>query len=382
MKERIRTAILGCGKVAHIHAHGLASLPESAFAAAWSRTPSKAREFAGTYGVKAYDDIGEMVRREQIGMAVVCTPHPFHVEAALPALAAGAHVLVEKPLAASLADCDAMIRAAKVSGRKIGVVSQRRWYAPVQRVKQAIEGGKIGRPVLGTVQMLGWRDRKYYGSDAWRGTWRDEGGGVLVNQAPHQIDILQWCMGPVQELFGYWANLNHPYVEVEDTGVAVLRFANGGLGNIVVSNSQNPALFGKVWVHGENGATVGVQTDGGAMFVAGMSSITEPPLNDRWTVPGEEGLLAQWQKEDADFFARVNATEHYHHLQVQDFLQAIRQDRDPLVTAEEGRRTVEIFTAVYRSQRDGKPVRFPLQPEPGRTDFDGRMAAPPPEVAG
>jgi UDP-N-acetyl-2-amino-2-deoxyglucuronate dehydrogenase len=375
MNKKIRTAILGCGKVGHIHARGLASLSESAFTAVWSRTPAKAREFANVYGVKAYEDIGDMVHREGIEMAIVCTPHPFHASAAIAALQAGAHVLVEKPLAASLADCDLMITAARSAGRRLGSISQRRWYAPVRRVKKAIDDGKIGRPVLGTVYMLGWRDRKYYESDAWRGTWKDEGGGVLVNQAPHQIDILQWFMGPIEEMFGYWGNLNHPFIEVEDTSVALIRFKSGALGNIVVSNSQNPALFGKVWVHGENGATLGVQTDGGAMFIAGMSSIVEPPLNDRWTVPGEEGLLAQWQKDDTDEFARVNATEHYHHLQDQDFLQAIRENRDPLVTGEEGRKTVEIFTAIYRSQRDGKPVRFPLAPEVGRTDFDGRLGA-------
>jgi predicted dehydrogenase len=303
-------------------------------------------------------------------LAVVCNAHPFHADAACTAIRAGASVLVEKPLAARLADCDAMIEAARRRGVKLGTVSQRRWYAPVQRVKRAIDEGKIGRPILGSVHMLGWRDMKYYQSDPWRGTWNEEGGGVLVNQAPHQLDLLQWYMGPVEELFGYWANLNHPAIEVEDTSAAVLRFRGGALGNIVVSNSQNPALFGKVWVHGENGATVGVQTDGGAMFIAGMSKITEPPVNDRWTVPGEEHLLAQWQEEDARTFNEIDATEHFHRLQIQDFLHAILDDREPAVTGEEGRKTVEIFTAIYRSQKEGRPIRFPL--EPSQDEQDGR----------
>ena len=200
-----------------------------------------------------------------------------------------------------------------------------------------------------------------------------EGGGVLVNQSPHQIDLLQWFMGPVEELCGSWANLNHPTIEVEDTAGAALRFRGGALGCIVVSNSQNPPLFGKVWVHGANGATVGVQTDGGAMFIAGMTTITEPPINDQWTVPGEEHLLAQWRKEDFDFFNQIPATEYYHRLQVEDFLQAIRNGRPPAVTGEEGRKTVEIFTALYRSQRDRKSIRFPLEAESGRTDLDGRL---------
>ncbi len=157
------------------------------------------------------------------------------------------------------------------------MICQRRFFEPCQRIRQAIDDGKLGKPVLGTVTMLGWRDAAYYKSDPWRGTWKGEGGGVLVNQAPHQLDLLMWYMGEVEEMFGYWGNLNHPMIEVEDTAITVIRFKSGALGNIVVSNSQNPALYGKVTVHGSNGASVGVQTDGGAMFIAGMSNITEPP---------------------------------------------------------------------------------------------------------
>jgi predicted dehydrogenase len=211
--------------------------------------------------------------------------------------------------------------------------------------------------------MYGWRDRTYYESDPWRGSWAGEGGGVLVNQAPHQLDLLRWYMGPVEELAGFWANLNHPYIEVEDTAVAVLRFKNGGLGNIVVSNSQNPALYGRVSVHGSNGASVGVQTDGGAMFIAGVSGMAEPPVNDLWTVPGETELLEQWQREDRAFFSKIEATEYYHRLQIQDFLRAVLQGRPPSVTGEDGRATVEIFEAIYRSQRTGSVVRFPLAAE-------------------
>jgi predicted dehydrogenase len=268
-----------------------------------------------------------------------------------------------------------MIRAAKDSDVKLAMISQRRLYAPVQRIKKAIEDGKLGYPILGTVNMLGWRDLAYYQSNAWRGTWKGEGGGVLVNQAPHQLDLLQWFMGAIDQLFGCWANLNHPYIEVEDTSAAIIRFKNGALGNILVSNSQNPALYGKVVVHGSNGASVGVQTDGGAMFIAGMSSITEPPINDLWRITGEEGLLEPWQKEDTAFFQSIDPTKYYHQLQIQDFLQAILQDRDPMMTGEEGRKTVELFTGIYRSQRDNHVIQFPLVPEVDRSDLDGRLAA-------
>jgi UDP-N-acetyl-2-amino-2-deoxyglucuronate dehydrogenase len=371
--EKIRTALVGCGKVGHTHASALSTLPESDFVAVCDRNLARAQAFAEQYGTGAYIDIQDMVTEADVQAVVVCTPHPLHAQPTILAAQAGAHVLVEKPMAACLGDCDAMVTAADEAGVKLGVISQRRLYEPVQRVKTAVEAGKIGRPVLGTVVVLGWRDAAYYRSDPWRGKWDAEGGGVLVNQAPHQLDLLQWFMGPIDELFGYWGNLNHPYIEVEDTAVAVLRFKNGGLGSIVVSNSQKPGIYGKVHVHGENGASVGVQTDGGAMFIAGMSEVLEPPVNDLWTVPGEEHLLAKWQAEDRTVFQAIDPATHYHRLQDQDFLRVILNDREPTVMGVEGRKLVEIFTSIYRSQRDHRPARFPLPADDGWNDFDGRL---------
>ena len=371
--RRIRTGILGLGKVAHTHARALGNVPESDFVAVCSRSAARGEEFAARYGVRAYTDLGAMIRDAGVQAVVICTPHPFHAAPTIEAAQAGVHILVEKPLAVSLRDCDSMLAAAAQAGVKLGVVTQRRFYEPVQRVWAAIQAGKIGRPVLGEVVMLGWRDRAYYDSDPWRGTWDGEGGGVLANQAPHQIDLLQWYMGPVDELFGFWDNLNHPYIEVEDTALAVLRFTNGALGSIVVSNSQKPGIYGKVHVHGGNGASVGVQTDGGAMFIAGMSEVLEPPVNDLWTVPGEETLLPKWQEKDRADFGRIQASTHYHRLLDQDFLRAILEDREPLVPGIEGRKVCEITTAIYRAQRDGRPVKFPLAAEEGADEFDGRL---------
>src|SRR5207302_2781205 len=243
------------------------------------------------------------------------------------------------------------------AGTVLGVISQRRLYEPVQRMKAAIDAGKIGRPALGVFLMYSWRDPAYYDSDPWRGKWATEGGGVLVNQSPHQLDLLRWFLGPVAEVSGYWANVNHPGVEVDDTAVAVLRFRNGGLGAIVTSVAQKPGIHTKVHVHGTSGASVGVETDRGATFIAGMTAIAEPPLNDLWTVPGEEHLLAAFQAEDRARFAQINATTHYHALQIQEFLRAILEGRPPLVTGEDGRAVVEMFTAIYRSHRDHRAVR-------------------------
>jgi len=360
---KLRTGLIGCGKVGHLHAVALASLRESQFVAVCGRTPEKARTFAEKYGVKAYTDVSEMVAAEKLDAVCICTPHPEHAGPTIAAARAGVHVLVEKPLASSLADCDAMLAAAKAGGAMVGMVCQRRFYPPCQRIRAAIDAGKVERPALGTTVMFGWRDEAYYRSDPWRGSWKGEGGGVLVNQSPHQLDLLLWYFGEVEELFGYWANLNHPYIEVDDTAVAVVRFKSGALGNIVVSNSQNPALNVRVSVHGSNGISVGVQTDGGAMFVAGQTNAIEPPYNDIWTVPGEEANLAKWKAEDAALFNSIKPMEYFHHLQIQDFLRAIIERRPPAVTGEEGRATVELFTAIYRATRDRRPIRFPLTAE-------------------
>ena len=353
-------AILGCGKVAHLHASAIQNLPNARLAGVWSRTQQTANGFACQYKVPAYTDVAELIKKEKINLAVVCTPHPFHLEPAQQAALQGANILVEKPLASTLEDADKIISTCKKAGVKLGVVSQRRWYEPVLRVKKAIEAGKIGKPVLGTVNMLGWRDKSYYDADKWRGNWKTEGGGVLVNQAPHQLDILLWFMGEVEEVYGIWRNLNHPYIEVEDTALAVIKFRNGGIGNVIVSNSQKPGIYGKVHVHGENGASAGVQTDGGAMFIAGMKGILEPPVNDLWTIPGEEELVEKWKMEDVRHFSSIDPMTHYMERQIEDFLFALDENRDPLVTGEDGRRTVELFTAIYRSTRENLPIKLPL----------------------
>jgi UDP-N-acetyl-2-amino-2-deoxyglucuronate dehydrogenase len=372
MKE-YKVGIVGLGKVARLHADALKEIENAAFTAACSRSLTKAKSFAAEYDAAPFVNITDMVREADLDLVIICTPHPNHVEPTVEALEAGAHVLVEKPFASSLQDCDAMMTAAQRTGLKLGVISQRRWYPPTLRVKNAIDQGKIGKPVLGTINMLGWRDEAYYESDDWRGRWDMEGGGVMVNQAPHQLDLFCWLMGPIDEVYGHWDNLNHPYIEVEDTALAIVKFKNGAIGNIVLSNSQKPGIFGKIQVHGENGASVGVQTEGGAMFIAGMAPITEPPVNDLWTVPGEEHLLKGFTKEDDDLFEKINPMVYFIRLQIEEYLDALDHDREPLVNGEEARRTVELFTAIYRSTRDNKPVKFPLNPETDRNDYDGRI---------
>ncbi len=349
----LRCAIVGHGKVAQLYVPVLSRQVAADLVAVCGRNLDRTTEFADRNNLLAFDDVADMVESAQIDVVVVATPHPSHADVAVAAMSAGAHVLVEKPMATTVADCDRMLETAQAAQVTLGVVSQRRFYASVQRVKRAIDSGKIGRPALATLTLLGWRDDSYYDSEPWRGTWSGEGGGVLVNQAVHQLDLLLWLFGPMQQLFGYWENVNHPKIEVDDTAVAVLRGTDGRLGSIVVSNSQRPGLYSRIHIHGSNGASVGVQTDGGQMFIAGSTEIAEPPITDLWTVPGEEGALAVFQAQDRRAFDMDDPISFFLGLQVQDFLEAVRNDREPLVTGLDGRRAVELFESLYRSQRTG-----------------------------
>jgi len=354
----IRFGIIGCGKVAGLQAQAFAALggQGTELAAVWGRDGEKSRTFASAHGLTAFPTIAEMVEKGRVDAVIVATPHLQHREHGLLALEAGAHVLIEKPMALRVEDCDALIETADRLDRRLGLISQRRWFPAVKRVKDAINAGKIGLPALAQVTMLGWRDEAYYRSDPWRGSWSGEGGGVLVNQAPHAFDLLQWFVGPIEEVYAGWANVNHPYIEVEDSAVAMFRGAGGLMGNLLVSNSQKPGIYAKIHVHGRSGASVGVQTDGGAMFVAGMSSIVEPASNDLWTIPGEETLPAGWLRDDSAQFARIDPTSYFHGLQFLDFAEAVRHSRQPSVDGREARRTVALIEAIYRSGRERRPV--------------------------
>jgi UDP-N-acetyl-2-amino-2-deoxyglucuronate dehydrogenase len=353
----VRFAILGPGKVAAIHAEALARTPDARLVAVSGRNAERAAALAETARARVDPGLEATIERGGVDAVIVCTPHPLHAEQAIAAARAGLHVVVEKPMALTVADSDAMIAAAGEAGVVLSVVSQRRWYAPVRRVKEAIEDGRIGKPGLASVEVLGWRGTDYYAMDAWRGTQAGEGGGVLVNQAVHQLDLLRWFLGPVVDVDAWTSNVNHPELDVEDTVVAAIRFANGTLASFVASNAQRPGLHARVHVHGSSGASVGVETDAGSSFVAGVS-VPSTPRNDLWTIPGEEAAPEQWVVEDAAALAGVDPANHHHELQLRDIVAAIQAGRPPAVDGAGGRATVELIEAIYRAARTGKRVRL------------------------
>ena len=359
--DPIRFGIVGPGLVAQLHAKALARIEDARLVAVAGSGPGsqRAARLAAEHGAHAADSLEAMIRDRPLDAVIVCTPHPLHAEQAIATARAGLHVVVEKPMALTPADCSAMIAAADEAGVVLSVISQRRWHPAVRRVKAAIDEGRIGTPGLATVEVLGWRSPEYYAMDAWRGTRQGEGGGVLVNQAVHQLDLLCWFLGPVAEVDGWTANINHPEIEVEDTAVAIARFASGAVASIVASNSQRPGLYGRIHVHGQNGASVGVETDTGSSFVAGVT-LPSLPTNNIWTIPGDEAEPGRWAARDAAELVGVDIETHFHELQLRDVIAAIREGRGPAVDGTAGRAAVALMAAIDEASRTGERVRLAL----------------------
>jgi predicted dehydrogenase len=355
MPSKVRFGIVGTGGIANAHAAGLAALAESAELVACCDTqPGRAAAFSTRWRVpRHYESARAMLDAGGLDVVCVCTPHPQHAEPLILAAERGIHGVVEKPLTASLADADRVLEASAKYGTLLSTMAQRRWFPAAQRVRQAIDSGKLGpRLVLGESVCEMWRDEAYYRRDAWRGRWDTEGGGVLMNQAPHNIDFLLWYMGPAEEIFGYAANINHPYVEIEDNAVAVLRFRSGALGLLKGSVSMNPErrIHG-VSLVGDSGATVSLDCWQIERQVA--TGPWDVGTNDIWTVPDERGL----SREEA---TRYSAGElpNFHAHQLRDIIGAIAEKRPPAVSGEDGRRVVAIIQGVYESTRTGRPVKL------------------------
>jgi predicted dehydrogenase len=288
----------------------------------------------------------------------VCTPHPQHANPLIMAAERGIHSVVEKPFTSTLADADRVLEAADKAGTIISTVAQRRWFPAAQRVRRAINEGKLGRRLLlGESVCEMWRDEAYYRKDAWRGRWDTEGGGVLMNQAPHNIDFLLWYMGPAEEIFGYWANLNHPFVEVEDNAVAVIRFRSGALGILKGTVSMHPErrLHGVALV-GESGATVSLDcwpvTDSRQRAPGGPWDVGS---NDIWTL--RDGSEQPVSHPEAVEHA-AGELPNFHAHQLRDVIGAVRDSHPPAVTGLDGRRVVAIIQGVYESGRTGHPVKL------------------------
>ncbi|MCA1645965.1 MAG: Gfo/Idh/MocA family oxidoreductase [Chloroflexi bacterium] len=360
MSTSIRFGIVGTGGIANTHAAALAALAADAeLTACCDVDPTRTADFSERWGVRhQYDSARAMLDAGQIDVVCVCTPHPQHADPLVLAAERGIHGIVEKPMTATVAAADRVLEAAARHGTLISTMSQRRWFPAAQRIRRAIDDGKLGpRLLLGESVTEMWRDEAYYRRDAWRGKWDSEGGGVLMNQAPHNIDLLLWYMGSAEEIYGYWGNLNHPYVEVEDNAVAVIKFRSGALGVLKGTTSMNPErrLHGVTLV-GDSGATVSLDcwqvSDSERRVNSGPWDVGS---NDIWTIPNDpQGPINRAAAVDYNSGELPN----FHAHQLQDIIAAIRDKRPPAVTGQDGRRVVAVIQGVYESGRHGRPVKL------------------------
>lgn len=348
MAERVRIGVIGCGNIGKTHARAFAGIAGADLAATCDADAARAEALAEQHGARhVFSDVGELLRSGTVDAVTVCTPHPTHADVVVAAAAAGVHVICEKPLAVEIAEANRMVEAAERGGITFAGIFQRRFWPAARRIRAAIDDGKLGRITHGECRVYIWRPESYFAQDAWRGKWATEGGGALMNQAVHAIDLLQWYLGPVTEVFGRWAKLRDgDYIDVEDTAVATLVCANGALATIQASTNYNPQFGFHVQVHGTSGATASVWE-----MPEGVEGIT-----DIWTVPGEEALVHDRQRDGEP---RPGFPE-FHRLQLEDFVRAIQEGRAPAVTGAEAKKALEIILAIYESTRTGLPVRLPL----------------------
>lgn len=348
MADRVRMGLVGCGNIGQTHARAVAGIAGAELAAVCDADGARAEATAEAHGARhVFTDVGELLRSGTVDAITVCTPHPTHGDIVVAAAAAGVHVICEKPLAVEIGEANRMVAAAERGGIKFAGIFQRRFWPAAQRIRAAIDDGKLGRITHGECRVYIWRPESYFAKDAWRGKWATEGGGALMNQAVHAIDLLQWYLGPVVEVFGRWAKLRDgDYIDVEDTAVATLVCANGALATIQASTNYNPQFGFHVQVHGTSGATASVWE-----MPEGVEGII-----DLWTVPGEEGTVHDRARDGEP---RPGFPE-FHRLQLAEFVQAIREDRDPAVTGAEAKKALEIILAIYESTRTGLPVWLPL----------------------
>ncbi|MGI6611665.1 MAG: Gfo/Idh/MocA family protein [Limnochordia bacterium] len=343
--DSVRFAVIGCGNISQAHVHAIQRTEGASLAAVVDIAEPRAREVANRTGCRWYTSLEALLNDSiTIDAVSICTASGLHMEPAMQAASAGKHVLVEKPLETTVERCNAIIRACEENNVLLGGVFQSRFFPGNLLVKRAAASGAFGRLLLGEAAVKWFRPKNYFTSAGWRGTWRFDGGGALMNQGIHQVDLLQWIMGPVASVHATTRRMVHESIEVEDLAVALLQFTNGAVGVVEASTAIMPGYPKRLEIHGSDGGAI-VEDD----IILQSTGITEGP----------ELLSAQQKQVQTSTFSDPMAMSFAgHERQVADFVQAIRSGGTPIVTGREARKAVEIVTAVYESARTGKTVEL------------------------
>lgn len=355
----IRVAIVGTGAIAPSHVRGFLEFPDMCkIVALCDIKPEKAEKLAQQFSlnVDVYDDHTKMLDRDDIDLVSICTPPYTHAELTIHFLKAGKHVLVEKPMASSLEECDAMLKAAQESGKILSVVSQNRFRTPMMKLKRVLESGLAGKIVHAQVDSFWWRGYSYYNL-WWRGTWEKEGGGCTLNHAVHHIDIFRWMNGMPKQITAVMSNTAHDNAEVEDLSIAICRYDNGSLAQITSS----------VVHHGEEQQLV----------FQGTKARVSVPWKLKASKAKENGFPEDHPELEAEIqklYDEMPELKHEGHTgQIEDVLLAVRGEREVLVDGREGRETLELITAIYQAATFGETVTLPLGPDSPFYTRDGMM---------
>ncbi len=350
-KKHVGFGIVGAGMIAHFHAQAIAQIEKAKLIGIYSINKIKSEPFAEKHNCTAFDTLEEMLAQPEIDIICICTPSGIHLEPALKSIEAGKHCLIEKPLEVTLERCDQIIDAAKKAGVKISVIFPSRFYENSKKLKQAIDENKFGDLVLGDAYVKWHRTPEYYQSGKWRGTWEFDGGGALMNQGIHSVDLLQWYMGDVEFVQSITGNFRHKNIEVEDTVVSTVKFVNGALGTIECSTAVFPGALKRLEIMGTEGTAVMVDND-----LIEWKFVNEKETGDTENDKnGAENELTGGAS-DPGSISFIG-----HQKQIEDMIHSIETGNDPLIDGNEGRKSVEIVLAIYESAKTGKRITLPFE---------------------
>jgi UDP-N-acetyl-2-amino-2-deoxyglucuronate dehydrogenase len=356
----LRFAVLGCGVIGKHHAKTIDGLDDAVVTVVVDEVEPAAEQLAATYDAVPVARLTDALARDDVDAVAICTPSGSHAEQAIAVLDAGKHVVVEKPIDISLEAADRLAVVEARSSGVVTVVSQHRFDPASQVVHDAVRSGRLGSITSGVATVAWWRSQSYYESGAWRGTKLGDGGGALINQGIHTIDLLVWLLGRPVEVSAYADTLAHPGLEVEDTAVAVVRFESGALGVIHGTTAAYPGLTARLQVHGTRGSAV-IDDDRLSYFhAASNDGATEAGAYGAGGGGNQASLLLPDQAAGETAGSDPTALSDAHALQYADFVDAIRTGRAPQVTVAVARTTLAVVLAVYESAEKGGPV--PIRP--------------------
>jgi len=350
----MKFAVVGAGSIGDLHAQTIADLPQAQVGAIVDVRLDHAQALAGRHQALALTELFEALSLPDIDAVAICTPSGQHADMVVAALKAGKHVVVEKPLDISVEAAYRVAAAGRESDRRVTVISQHRFDTSSRVVHGAVASGRLGKVTSGIASISWWRSQGYYDSAGWRGTWALDGGGALMNQGIHTIDLLVWFLGEPVEVFAWTGLLAHERIEVEDTAVATIRFASGALGVIQGTTSAYPGLNARVQIHGDRGSAV-IDDDDLTYFHAARDGETCPDIGAGSPDNQAAALLAAEVPSVDSGTAGLKPTSHT--AQYQDFLSSVINDHPPLVTVAEATRTLAVIRAIYESADSGRPVR-------------------------